>query len=154
METEMRRSDRMLGEAETRELLQNGEYGILSTASRAGQPYGIPLNYTYRGNALYFHCAQDGRKIQNLNENNRVSFCVVGQTELLPDKFSTKYESVIVSGQIEEVSGEEKNRALLELLQKYSAGFVEKGMHYIEKAGTKTKVYKLTIDSVTGKSRK
>jgi uncharacterized protein len=35
-------------------------------------------------------------------------FCVVGRTQILPDEFSTKYESVIVFGRAIEVSDDEK----------------------------------------------
>ncbi len=50
------------------------------------------------GDVIYFHCAPEGHKLENLSGNNKVSFCVVGKTQVLPDKFATNYESVIVFG--------------------------------------------------------
>jgi uncharacterized protein len=103
MVIKMRRSDRELSLSEAREILKNGEYGILSTTSTDGQPYGVPLNYCYLRDSIYFHCALEGHKLENIRENNRVSFCVVGNTELLPETFSSKYESAIVFGNISEL---------------------------------------------------
>src|SRR5689334_11917769 len=102
MHHELRRKDRGLDEPEARELLERGEYGVLSSCGPDGQPYGIPLSYCVIGDAIYFHCALEGHKLENIVADSRVSFCVVGTTEVLPDKFSTRYESVIVSGRAAE----------------------------------------------------
>ncbi len=150
----MRRSDRAIPDNEASELLQKGEYGVLSTVSDDGQPYGVPLSFAYTGDAIYFHSALEGQKLDNLKENNRVSFCVIGKTEVLPEKFSTKYESAIVFGKASEVTGEEKQKGLLELVKKYSPGFLKEGLQYIERDGRKTRVYKIEIESLTGKARK
>src|SRR5512139_1817387 len=110
----MRKKDRAVSEDEAKGILLKGEYGILSTVSPDGQPYGVPLNYSYTGDGIYFHCAVEGHKLENIQANNKVSFCVVGQTEVLPEKFSTKYESVIVFGEASEVTGDEKHKGLIE----------------------------------------
>jgi nitroimidazol reductase NimA-like FMN-containing flavoprotein (pyridoxamine 5'-phosphate oxidase superfamily) len=153
MERTIRRIDRAIPEGKTKELLKRGEYGILSTVSKEGQPYGVPLSYSYTGDSIYFHCALEGHVVNNIRENERVSFCIVGKTEVLPDKFGTKYESIIVFGKVSEVTGEEKHKGLLELLKKYSSGFIKEGLQYIENAGNKTRVYKIVIESITGKSK-
>ena len=154
MERKIRRVDRAISESEAKEILQKGEYGILSTVSIDGQPYGVPVSYSHTGGIIYFHCAVEGHKLENLSGNNKVSFCVVGKTEVLPEKFGTKYESVIVFGKAFEVLDDEKHKGLLELLKKYSSGFIGKGLQYIESTGGKTRVYKIVIESITGKSRK
>jgi nitroimidazol reductase NimA-like FMN-containing flavoprotein (pyridoxamine 5'-phosphate oxidase superfamily) len=154
MERKMRRADRAIPDSEAKEILQAGEYGILSTVSADGQPYGVPVSYSYAGDVIYFHCALEGHKLENLNSNNRVSFCVVGKTQVLPDKFATNYESVIVFGKAFEVVDDEKQTGLLELLKKYSPGFTDKGLKYIDHDGGKARVYKIVIEAMTGKSRK
>jgi nitroimidazol reductase NimA-like FMN-containing flavoprotein (pyridoxamine 5'-phosphate oxidase superfamily) len=150
----MRRADRALPESEAQEILREGEYGILSTVSSDGQPYGVPVSYSYTGGVIYFHCALEGHKLENLSGNNKVSFCVVGKTQVLPDKFATNYESVIVFGKAFEVTDAEKHAGLLELLKKYSPGFIDKGLRYIEGDSHKARVYKIVIESMAGKSRK
>ena len=151
---ELRRKDRAITQEEATTLLNSGEYGILSTISESGEPYGIPLSYCIIDNSIYFHCAVEGKKLEHFKHNNSVSFCVVGNTEILPDKFSTKYESVIASGKIEEVFDDEKQIGLEGLLHKYSPNFLDEGIIYVKRATEKTKVFRINITSLTGKSRK
>lgn len=150
----MRRKDRKLTSTETHSILKKGEYGILSTVSSNNEPYGVPLNYCLINECIYFHCAVEGRKINNINNNSKVSFCVVGKTEVLPDKFGTIYESCIVQGLVSESFGEEKQLALEDLIHKYSKNFVSEGLKYIAKLKDKTRVFKISIESISGKARK
>ena len=41
----MRRKDRAITEEEIIALLNKVEYGVLSTVSENGKPYGVPLNF-------------------------------------------------------------------------------------------------------------
>ncbi len=150
----MRRNDRAISEEDALVLLANGEYGVISTVGRDGQPYGVPVNYCVIGRGIYFHCAVEGHKIDNITHNPRVSFCVVGNTRVLPRRFTTQYRSAIVFGVIGEVFEDEKQTALEGLLKKYSADFFEKGVKYIEASGKKTRVFKISITEITGKARK
>ncbi len=151
---ELRRKDRAITKEEATSLLNKAEYGVLSTVTKGEKPYGGPLNFCMIDNGIYFHCAVEGQKIDNIKENKCVSFCVVGNTELLPDKFATKYESVIVSGEVEEVFHTNKQVALEGLLHKYSPEFFGKGLKYINGLREKTRVFKITINELTGKARK
>jgi nitroimidazol reductase NimA-like FMN-containing flavoprotein (pyridoxamine 5'-phosphate oxidase superfamily) len=71
--------------------------------SAAGVPHGIPLNFAFVNNRIYFHCAPAGKKVDLLASNPQVSFCVVGRTQVLPEQFGTRSESVIATGQVEEL---------------------------------------------------
>jgi nitroimidazol reductase NimA-like FMN-containing flavoprotein (pyridoxamine 5'-phosphate oxidase superfamily) len=154
MEHKLRRTERGITELEARDLLERCEYGTLSTCSSDGQPYGIPLSYCVLDNAIYFHCAVEGHKLDNLAADNRVSFCVVGVTEVLPDQFATRYESVVVTGRATEANGEEKQLALEGLLAKYSNGFRAEGLEYIKAMEARTRVFRVTIDELCGKARR
>lgn len=154
MDHPMRRVERAVSEDEARQLLEAGEYGILSTCGPDGVPYGFPLSYCVIDNAIYFHCALEGRKIGNLAHESQVSFCVVGKTEVLPEQFATRYESVIVTGRATDVLGDEKQLALEGLLRKYSAPFLAEGRAYISAKWEKTKVIRISIDTISGKARR
>ncbi len=151
---ELRRKDRAITEEEAIPLLNRAEYGVLSTVTENGKPYGVPLNFCVIDDCVYFHCAVEGQKIDNITQNKSVSFCAVGNTEILPGKFGTKYESVVVSGDVEEVFDMNKQIALEGLLQKYSPEFIDQGIKYIEGLREKTRVFKITINKLTGKARK
>ena len=150
----MRRKDRAITDEEATKLLRAAEYGILSTASKDGVPYGIPLSFCLIDNAIYFHSATEGQKLDHFKENNQVSFCVVGKTEVLAKKFTTNYESTIVSGDIEESFGKDKELGLMGLVKKYSPEFENVGLRYIKDADSKTRVFKINIKKLAGKARR
>lgn len=149
----MRRSDRLMKDTEAMELLIKGEYGILSTISSENEPYGIPLSYAAAGKKIYFHCAPVGSKLDNIMYSSKVCFTVVGQTNVLPDKFSTEYESVVIFGKAAIVDGDEKISALKELVKKYSPDFIKEGDEYINKSLERTAVVRIDIEDMSGKHR-
>lgn len=152
---ELRRKDRKMEEINTLELLEKEEYGVLSMIDINDYGYGVPLSFAYIKGNIYFHSASEGYKLDNLTKNNKVSFCIVGEAETLSSKFSVKYKSVIVFGKITEVTDQnEKYDALLGLIEKYSGDYIDKGKVYIKNDIHKTKVLKMTIEHISGKTRK
>ena len=158
MMREMRRQDRKLEREEIQEILKNGEYGILATVTNDDKPYSIPLSYALdeENRVIYMHCSADGgQKIDNLLLHPEVCFTVVSQTELIPEKFATKYWSANVFGNVAIIEeGPEKKKGIEAILRKYSPEHVEKGLKYIEGAIHKIYVLRLEIREATGKARK
>jgi uncharacterized protein len=152
--TNVRRKDRVITMREAIEILDSAEYGILSTVGKDSQPYGVPLSYVYRNGSIYFHCALIGQKLDNITDNPRVSFCVVGKTKVLPDKFAAEYESAVAFGLASEVYGNERYNALVWLLEKYCPDFMEEGKRYIELKDKAVKVIKIEVSHVSGKARR
>ncbi len=151
---EMRRKDRELSQAETIEILKKGDYGVLSTIGENGYPYGVPLNYVFTGDSIYFHCAQEGHKKDNIAYDNRVCFTVVTRHEPIPEKFSTSYESAVVFGTAIQVKNkDEKKYALTEMIRKFSPDHAEKGAAYINSDADKTAVFCIKIEKMSGKAR-
>ncbi|MCM1254250.1 MAG: pyridoxamine 5'-phosphate oxidase family protein [Clostridium sp.] len=154
MTNEMRRKDRKMSESDAMEILRGGEFGVLSTAG-SDYPYGVPVNYVVMDNAIYIHgTIEDGQKAQNIRFNRNVCFTVVGKTKVLASKFGEQYESVIVFGKAEIADDEMKEKALEAFLHKYSAGFIQAGMKYIQAAKDKVSVYRIAIGQITGKACK
>ncbi len=150
----MRRKDREINSQEAFDLLNSSEYGLLSTVGEDLQPYGVPLNYVYKNKFIYFHCALKGQKLDNIEHNAKVSFCVVGKTKVLPDQFATEYESTIAFGIASEVEGAERHNALLWILEKYSPAFLDDGKLYIAQMEKSVKVFKIEITHISGKARR
>lgn len=150
----MRRMDRKLEDAQTWALLERGEYGVLCLTDPTGAPYGVPLNYAVVDGNIYVHSAVEGKKLDSVAANPRACFTVVGQTEVLADKFSTRYESVMAFGRASLVApSPEKDAALLALIRKYSADYLEKGIAYINSDKGKTAVIRIVPEELTGKKR-
>jgi uncharacterized protein len=150
----IRRKDREISSDEALTIVEKGEYGILSMCTTENEGYGIPLNYILDENRIYFHCAVEGTKLNYLRANNKVSFCVVGNTKIVPSEFGTLYESVIVFGKTLEVDGAEKQNALEKIVEKYSKDYTVEGKDYIAKRFDRVKIIKIEINQITGKARK
>ena len=148
----MRRKDRMVEAQECSDILMKAEFGTLATIGENGYPYSIPLSYCYIDDVLYFHCAGTGKKLDDIEYNSKVSFSVVGSTNVIQEKFTTTFESVILFGTAEIATGEDKERGLLGLVEKYSPDFYEAGKQYIAKAVDHTTVVMIKVDHITGKA--
>ena len=150
---EVRRRDRLLDEEAARELLRQGEYGVLSMVAEQGEAYGIPLSYVWDGDGcIYVHCAPEGRKLRCVDRVPEVSFCVVGATRVAPSKFTTAYESVVVRARaVRGIPVEERWRALRLLLEKYAPDECETGLHYAERSFARTEILRLEILAVSAK---
>lgn len=147
----IRKIEYAAAENDAKEIIRKGEYGVLSTVSADGYPYGVPLSYWYKDDIIYFHCAKEGHKLENIEADNRVSFCVVGKNEPLDGDFTANYESAVVFGKAYEVTGSEKEEAMLEMVKRFSPDFMEQGKAAIKRADPKLSVYKIVVDLITGK---
>lgn len=151
----IRRQDRLLEETAATELLKHAEYGILSMQAEKGGGYGIPVSYVWDGKSvIYIHCALEGEKTNCIKLNNKVSLCAVGRTNLLADRFTTEYESIILNCEASVgLSDDERMKALELILDKFSPQDKEVGMSYAHKSFGRTEIIRLDVLSWTGKSK-
>ena len=152
----VRRQDRLLDELRADELLATAEYGILSMVTPEGNGYGIPLNYVWdkAQNVVYIHCAPEGRKLNCLKHNPHVSFTVVGRTKVVPDKFTTNYESVVLTCKAHlRLPADERMAALELILDKYAPEDKVIGLKYAQKSFHRTEIIRLDIVSASGKCK-
>lgn len=148
----MRRKEKIMSEEEMKNILHKAEFGTLACIGENGYPYSVPLNYAYDNGKLYFHSAQSGHKIDNISFNDKVCFSVVGYYKVLPEKFDTEYDSVILFGKASRITEEaEMKRALMLLIEKYSSCYLAEGIEYIHKAASAISVYRIDIEHMTGK---
>ncbi|WDV44773.1 pyridoxamine 5'-phosphate oxidase family protein [Clostridiaceae bacterium M8S5] len=151
---EMRKKGRQVCDEQIEEILKKGEYGTMATISENGYPYVVPLNYVYCDNSIYFHCAKEGHKLEDIKRNNNVSFNVVIDTEILSEKYTTLYKSVTLFGQAKEIKEvSNKREILVKLLQKYMPDKIKDGMKNTEDVINKAlTIIKIDIEHVTGKA--
>ncbi|MEG1930658.1 MAG: pyridoxamine 5'-phosphate oxidase family protein [Anaerovorax sp.] len=150
---EMRRIGNATSEEAAVEILKNNTNGVLAVHGDDGYPYAVPLSYAYQEGKIYFHGAVEGYKLESIKKNEKVSFCVVGADEIIPEEFNTLFKSVIVFGKAKVLDrAEEKQRALEAIIDKYSQNFKESGRAYIEKEWDRCVAIELTIEHMTGKA--
>ena len=149
----MRRSRQQLGDKECSDILSRGSSGVLACLGDGGYPYAVPLSYVWDGKKIYFHCAKSGHKLDAVRACDKVSFCVVGSDDVVPEKYTTCYRSVIVFGRIAEITDPaEKRRAIEILADKYnpsaSAGYRDR---FIDAEWDPLCMLCLTPEHITGK---
>ena len=153
--SDVRRQDRLLDETSALSLLKTGEYGVLSVLCNATGVYGLPVSYVWDDEkSLYLHCATEGRKLKCIDSNNSVSFCVVGKTNVIPGKFTTEYESIILKCSAHRnLPEEERMKALALFVEKYSPGERTAGLEYVRKLSGITEIIRLDIIKWSGKRK-
>ncbi|MCG8473137.1 MAG: pyridoxamine 5'-phosphate oxidase family protein [Desulfobacterales bacterium] len=147
----LKREEKGLRREEAEALLAAGEYGVLSTIGEDGFPYGVPVNYVYEKGQIFFHCAVSGHKLDNIKACEKVSFCVVAESRVVPEKFTTHFKSVVAFGAARLAEGEEKERGLFALVEKYAPGHQADGAAYIRSALKKTGVVVMEVAHLSGK---
>lgn len=152
----IRRRDRQLSEPAAMQLLTEATYGILCMQDTAGGGYGIPLHYVWDGaETLYLHCATEGHKLDCLAAEPRAVFIITGNCRILPESFSSAYESLLLRGRVGTVTTEtDKNAALQGFLNKYTPEAGERGAHFLLHASHRTTMLRFRILSVSGKENR
>ena len=151
----MRRSKQALPLAESLAILEKAPTGVLGVLDGDGYPYTVPLNYVYQDGQIYFHCAKAGHKLESLQRHDKVSFCVVAQDEVVPHRFATRYQSVVVFGRARVITDDAVRRiALRALIQKYSPAYIQEGDQEIESAWNNVCIVAIAAEQITGKANR
>ena len=151
----MRRSDREKPRDFALEVTDKCAYSVMATVNADGSPYCIPLSLAREGEWLYFHCALEGHKIDNLRSESRVCISCVGDVKVIPREFGIEYESAVINGTAQEITDrEEKTRALSIISRRYTPEDMDIFEKELERNFDKTAVWKIHIDGISGKGRK
>lgn len=117
----MRRAAQALPPDEAEAILARASSGVLALSGDDGYPYALPISYVYADGTFYFHSAVTGHKIDAVARCDRASFCVIAEDEIVPERLTTRYRSVIAFGRIRMLTTSEETRAALHLIaQKYA----------------------------------
>ena len=110
---EMRRKKQELTEERTIEVLNRCTAGTLAVIGDGGYPYSVPLSYVYDGGKIYFHCASEGHKLDAINKDSRVSLSVIDKDQIVQEKYTTYFRSVIVFGKAHVIEDQDAKRTAL-----------------------------------------
>lgn len=149
---EMRRTKQLLSEEEVAEILNRCSTGILGVNGDDGYPYTVPINYFYKDGSIFLHCAKDGHKTDSIKRDDKVTFCIVEQDEVIQKTFSTHYCSVEIFGRARILTEDsEKQAALEDLVKKYSPDYIKEGQQEIEDGFNRVCIVEIKIEHMTGK---
>lgn len=154
----MRRKDRLIVNLpEIEEIIKKSDVCRIAMVD-GDLPYIVTMNFGYKpGNpaCLFFHCANEGRKLDIIKKNNTVCFQMDIDHELITaDKacgYTMNFKSIVGYGQIDIIdSREEKIEGLNYIMKQYTGKDV---FDYPDKMLTATTILKLEIDSITAKRK-
>lgn len=149
---EMRRKNQVLSAEESIQILKRATSGVLAVSGDDDYPYAVPLSYVYHDNKIYFHGAKAGHKLDGITRNEKVSFCVIDQDQVIQDEYTTYFRSVIVFGRARVMDEEEKRRALEILTARYSPDIEEaRRSQAIDKGLKAVCMIELEIEHMSGK---
>ncbi|MBC8015333.1 MAG: pyridoxamine 5'-phosphate oxidase family protein [Sporomusaceae bacterium] len=146
---------KQLSDSEARDFLIKERSGHLATCTAAGTPYITPLNYMYHQGNIYFHCAHEGLKLDNIRLNNQVCFEVSrvdkAVSGALACQYSTRYTSVLLFGSAHIVADPSRKTELLNLFtERFAEG---RSFPPIDnKAASHVTVVEIAVDRMHGKS--
>lgn len=150
---QMRRKNQILSQQESIAILQNGTTGTLAVLGDDDYPYAIPINYFYEDNKIYFHGAKAGHKIDAIKKHNKVSFCVIAQDDIISEKLTTYFKSVVAFGTARIMEDDAEKRSVMEkLTAKFASDQPEqKRSEEITAQFSALGMIEMTIEHITGK---
>jgi len=148
----MRRKDREITDQIAMEaILDSAEVCRIGLAD-GNEPYVVPVCFAYRDNAIYFHSALVGKKMEMLVKNPRCCVEVDHSAGPIrhenPCTWEMRYQSVICTGTARVLAGyEEKREAMNAILRHYGSP----DHPFTEKELEKVSLVKISLDGMTGK---
>lgn len=151
----MRRKDREMNEDFALYVVDKCDHAVMAVIGLDGHPYCIPITIVRHEDWIYIHSAKDGEKVQCLRQNPNVCISCVGDTFKPLDNFTTEYESAVIKGQAVEVTErDEMIHGLRILSERHAPTNMAQFDKAIEGSLFRTGVWKIHIDSITGKRKK
>lgn len=154
----IRRKEKEIQEkAEIEAILKQSKYITLAMCSQ-NEPYLVTLSHGYdtNQNCIYFHCAQDGKKIDILKQNDTVWGQALIDHGYVQGKCDHLYSTVQFHGKVSFISEiEEKRNALLVMIKQLENKPDEVIQEQINESSLKrVNIGRIDIDFLSGKKSK
>ncbi len=149
----MRRSDKEITDLETIHAIVRGCEVCRLGLAVEGEPYVVPVSFGFDGESVYFHTANQGRKIDMMVANPRVCVQFEHKVELVTDDedacaWTFRYESVIGFGAVTELVDEKEKTLGLNRVMKHYSG---RDWTFGGPALSTTRVWRVDLEILTGK---
>ena len=149
----MRRKRQGLSEEETIAMLESCTSGVLAVQGDDDYPYAVPLSFAYEDGKIFFHAAKAGHKMDAIERDDKVSFCVIAADDVVQSTFTTHFRSAVVFGKARVLTDDgEKRHALECLVKKYSPDFLDAAGSEIEADWDRVRAIELAVEHMTGKA--
>ena len=137
------------------EILQEGKYAVISMC-RDNEPYIVTLNYGYDNdkNALYFHNAPQGLKIDFIKYNPNVCATVIEDRGYIMNECADAYRSVVFWGKMSIVEDIVEKKHAMEILLNHledNPGIIKERSLKNDEVYSELGILRLDIMEITGK---
>ncbi len=156
----MRRKDRQRGEEFCLELIDRTTHGIMALTTGEDIPYCLPLSFIRKGRSLYFHCANEGRKLDLLRACPKVCVTFVSRDEPTyqpeANNYTTLFSSAIVTGTAHEITEEAERVEALRLLCQSLLPHAMVGDQFdraVARSLPVTAIWRIDMEELSGKDR-
>ncbi len=151
----MRRKDREMPRGFAEYVADTCDYAVLATVNADRTPYCIPISIARDGDVIYFHCAKEGQKYDNMKRQPEVCISCTGNIRCMTNAFSLEYESAVIKGKANEVvRDEEKIHALRLISQRYTPEYMYAFDEEIAQSLNNVSIWKVEIKEISGKRKK
>lgn len=148
---EITRKNQVLEKDVVEKILETETWGVLSLIGDGDYPYGVPVNYAYCDEKIYFHGAMKGHKFDAMAKHDKVSFTVVSEDSIVEKEYTTAYSSVILFGRVALLEGEERREALIKMTDRLAPHVDHKtNVDTVDKCRSAA-VFAITIEHMVGK---
>lgn len=149
---DMRRKKQQLSVEETAAIFERGTSGTLALLGDDDYPYTVPISYVYLDDKIFFHSAKSGHKIDAIKKNDKASFCVIDEDNVISGEFTTYFRSAVAFGRIKIIEDDDiKHLTIQKLAEKYSSAHREGISEEINRVYNNFVMLELDIEHMTGK---
>lgn len=150
-----RKDKEISGEKSIGELLVSCRLAFVSMC-RENEPYIVTMNYGYdpERNALYFHCANRGQKLDFINENPAVCAFILRDHGYVDGKCEHRYQSLVIRGKMSVVEELKEKKHGIDVLmdhQESDSDPVRKRNFKVDTDYDIFSILRIDIEEITGK---
>ena len=156
----MRKKSREMSAEWALEVFDRAPYITVSMTDKEGMPYCLPLSLVRTDEkTFYFHCAQEGRKLDILSKNPRVCLSAVSKCKPTvgpkDGSFTLEFKSAIAFGDAELVQDEtERKMAMRAICQRYLPHHMDAFEEAFARSMAHTAIVRITLtEPPTGKRK-
>lgn len=151
----MRRKEKEITDpAELKAVLAAAKY-VTVAMCRGDEPYLVTLSHGYdeKGNAIYFHCAREGKKIEILAANDRVWGQALVDRGYADGRCDHLFTSVHFHGRVSFIADDaEKRHALAVMIRQLEGDPARVMSHQVNEASVaKVHIGRIDLDFLSGK---
>ena len=140
---------------EIEDIIRHCDVCFIGIVEKDGSPYVIPMNFGYADGEIILHSGPEGKHINLLEVDNRicVTFCsdrkLVYQHPDVACSYSMLSSSVVCKGRVTFIEDLAEKEVAMNLTMK---NYTDRDFKYSRPALTNVKVWRVTIEEMTGKA--